>query len=85
MLISNLSNQRILVCVLGVLFLGLSAESVRVLRSGTSVGAQTTETTAMVVPYTVVLQEFHLQRDGTPSLVLGTHMRYAATAPGRVR
>lgn len=76
MRISSLSNQRILVCVLGVLFLGLGVESVRVLRSPSSMGAQTTEPTA----YTAVLQDYAVGRDG--SMTPTTRFTFAVRGDG---
>ena len=61
MRISGRSNQKILVCVSGVLLLALAVESARVFRSPSSVGAQTTEPTA----YTAVLQDYAVGRDGS--------------------
>ena len=59
--ISSLSNQKILVCGSGVLLLGLGVESLRVLRSPSSVEAHPTEPTA----YTAVLQDYAVGRDGS--------------------
>lgn len=76
MQIASLSNQKILVCVLGVLLLGLGVESVSVLRSLSSVGAQTTEPTA----YTAVLQDYAVGREG--SMTPTQRLTYAVRGDG---
>ena len=76
MRIANLAGQKILVCVLGVLFLGLGVESVRVLRSPSSAGAQTIEPTA----YTAVLQDYAVGRDG--SMTPTQRLTYAVRRDG---